>query len=127
MLCKPIYYKSLQNDLEERIFDDRPEPDSIPPICLLYQGFGRFMDTFNSQKYPGWTVTEQQKLEEAVDSFAVTMTRFYPGRSRKAAGLSTLNNIFSHRSKELMAADVGTARTDGRYNGPGIQLTQQAK
>ena len=40
-------YRSLQKNPKERILDDRPEPDLIPPISLLYKGFGHFMETFS--------------------------------------------------------------------------------
>jgi hypothetical protein len=38
-------YESLQNDLREKILDDRPrEDENIPPVSLLYEGFGQFLD-----------------------------------------------------------------------------------
>ena len=38
-------YQSLQCGLEQRILDDFPQPDlNIPPLSLLYNGFGRFND-----------------------------------------------------------------------------------
>ncbi|KAI9464032.1 hypothetical protein BJY52DRAFT_1184435 [Lactarius psammicola] len=44
-LAKSQNYKELQRHSHERILDDRPEPDcDIPPIPLLYSGFGHFLD-----------------------------------------------------------------------------------
>lgn len=41
-------YKDIQADPWQRIFDDRPDPDSlIPPMSLLYNGFGVFDDVFH--------------------------------------------------------------------------------
>jgi hypothetical protein len=38
-------YAELQGNQKERILDDCPEPDAdIPPLALLYAGFGRFFD-----------------------------------------------------------------------------------
>ena len=104
----------LQGNSEQRIWDDRPEPDPVPPISLLYEGFGHFLDTF-SRRDVYWL-----QLETAVDSFAVAMTKFYSDESRRrSAGLETLNKIFSFRDRQpLMAAAIGNVRTDGHYNGP---------
>ena len=38
-------YAELQKDQAERIMDDRPEPDVVPPLSLLYRGFGYFLDS----------------------------------------------------------------------------------
>jgi hypothetical protein len=39
-------YASLQNSEHERIWDDCPAPEiAIPPLVLLYSGFGRFVDS----------------------------------------------------------------------------------
>lgn len=39
-------YAGMQKDSKERILDDHPEPDvDIPPLPLLYRGFGHFLDS----------------------------------------------------------------------------------
>jgi len=43
--AKPTLYEDIQGEPSERILDDRPEPDlDIPPVSLLYKGFGHFLD-----------------------------------------------------------------------------------
>jgi len=42
-------YQDLQLDPEQKILDDFPRPDlNIPPLALLYNGFGRFYDHITS-------------------------------------------------------------------------------
>jgi len=48
VLALPNNYRSLQLKSAERILDDHPESDLIPPVSesLLYEGFGQFLDVF---------------------------------------------------------------------------------
>jgi hypothetical protein len=43
-LAKSSKYESLQRTPREKILDDRPRNDDIPPASLLYEGFGEFLD-----------------------------------------------------------------------------------
>ncbi|KAH6905113.1 protein kinase subdomain-containing protein PKL/ccin9 [Coprinopsis sp. MPI-PUGE-AT-0042] len=43
---KLSFYRDLQCDSEERLYDDRPEPDDLPPLELLSRPFGVFVDDF---------------------------------------------------------------------------------
>lgn len=39
-------YSGLQKDKREKILDNRPDPDEdVPPLPLLYRGFGHFLDS----------------------------------------------------------------------------------
>ena len=115
---KPSTYITLQRSLDGRILDDRPEADPIPPLSLLYHGFGQFMDDFNK----GIRVDSKQRdLERNVDQFAAEMVKFYKDEgSRKVKGLLTLNHILG---KTLMAATIGKSCTDGHCLGPHNAVT----
>ncbi|KAH9065107.1 hypothetical protein EDB83DRAFT_2291675 [Lactarius deliciosus] len=113
-LGKPGKYKSLQGDSNQRILDDRPEADQVPPASLLYHGFGHFMDSFT---HKGIRVDEERRdLEIGVDDFAVKMTKFYRNEeSRRGNGLDALGVLLG---RELTAAAIGSVYTDGHYCGP---------
>ncbi|KAI9448535.1 hypothetical protein H4582DRAFT_2141800 [Lactarius indigo] len=89
-------YKSLQQQPTEKILDDRPGPDPVPPVSLLYDGFGYFMDAVRVREGVSDVSTKRRDLELAVDSFADEMTDFYPNDgSRSFRGLNALNNILA--------------------------------
>ncbi|KAF8339189.1 uncharacterized protein EI90DRAFT_2908180 [Cantharellus anzutake] len=113
-------YMSLQEKPAERILDDRPTSDLIPPISLLYKGFGHFLDVSCGREVRPHLSKEQQDLKGAVDSFAKQMTQIYDDEdSRKMDGLHGLNNILLCGSdKRLMVASIGSVRTDGHFDGP---------
>ncbi|KAI0251160.1 hypothetical protein BJV78DRAFT_1154573 [Lactifluus subvellereus] len=68
---------SLQLQPTPKILDDRPGPDSAPPVSLLYDGFGYFIDAFSRRGNICNLETKRQDLEMAVDSFAEKMTDCY--------------------------------------------------
>ncbi|KAI9449631.1 hypothetical protein BJY52DRAFT_1192401 [Lactarius psammicola] len=119
-LGKPARYKPLQGEPNERILDDRPEADLIPPASLLYHGFGRFMDDFRSRK--DIRVDQKQRdLEMRVDHFADEMTRFYETElSRMEKGIDTLEVILGIT---LTPAAIGGVFTDGHHCGPHKAVT----
>lgn len=42
-------YETLQKESHQKVLDDRPDRDEgIPPLSLLYSGFGRFEDDFKA-------------------------------------------------------------------------------
>ncbi|KAI9507750.1 hypothetical protein F5148DRAFT_75512 [Russula earlei] len=87
-------YMSLQQIPSEKILDNRPTPDLVPPVSLLYDGFGHFTDTFRRGKLD----TLERDLELAVQSFAEKMTDFYRDEAdRREEGVYALNEIFSLR------------------------------
>ncbi|KAH8999519.1 hypothetical protein EDB92DRAFT_1941159 [Lactarius akahatsu] len=93
-LGKPGKYKSLQGNSDQRILDDRPEADQVPPASLLYHGFGRFMDSFTDKGI---------RVE-----------------SRRVNGLDALGVILG---RELTAAAIGGVYFDGHYCGPHKAVT----
>src|SRR5712672_1944148 len=114
-------YGSLQREPAERILDDRPRSDLIPPVSLLYEGFGQFLDIFCGRQDIHHMSKEQQDLKRAVDRFAEQMTLIYGDEeSRRTDGLLALNNILSlgGNNNKLMPASIGSVNTDGHYDGP---------
>ena len=112
---KPSIYKPLQEEPSQRILDDRPTEDPLPPASLLYHGFGRFMDY--SSPHKGICVDEKRRdLEGHVNHFAKEMAGFHGSEeSRRDKGISILKKILG---VEIMAASIGGVRTDGHYCGP---------
>ncbi|KAH9007210.1 hypothetical protein EDB86DRAFT_3069881 [Lactarius hatsudake] len=110
---------NLGNQGDEKILDDRPEADRIPPASLLYHGFGHFMDSFT---HKGIRVDEvQHNLERQVDDFAVKMTAFYRNEElRTRTGLDALGDILG---RELTVAANGGVCTSGHHCGPHKAVT----
>jgi hypothetical protein len=67
-------YRSLQQKPTQKILDDRPATDSFPPVSLLYDGFGYFMDVFSRRGDIYDLDTKRQDLEMVVDFFAEKRT-----------------------------------------------------
>ncbi|KAI9510559.1 hypothetical protein F5148DRAFT_1147481 [Russula earlei] len=106
-------YKQMQRDSHERILDNCPEPDGVPPAPLLYDRFGHFNDIFKCQDYACTLGLRRRLLEETVSAFMENMSNIYPNKAhRKAVGLLMLNRIFSLRYPfaTLSAAAVGLHR-----------------
>lgn len=113
-------YVQLQRDSRERILDDRPEPDhQIPPIPLLYSGFGHFLDIMDGRNdVPGLANIKVAELQMAVDALAKDMTRFFEQElQRREKGLEHLRAIFSARRgttiPRISAGAIGSAISDG--------------
>lgn len=104
----------------EKILDDRPEPDSVPPVSLLYDGFGYFMDAFRSREHASSVGTRWRDLELAVNDFADEMAGFYcDDASRSGGGLRALNVILAlGDGKKFRAVDISTAHSDSDYDQP---------
>ena len=108
-------YKCLQYQPSEKILDDRPEPDpDIPPIPLLYDGFGHFLDIMDARDdVPGLADVDVLKLRKEVDDLASMMTGYFNNDDdRRDAALPCLNRIFSARGginiPKLAAAAIGS-------------------
>jgi hypothetical protein len=100
--------------------DDRPEPDpDIPPIPLLYGGFGHFLDIMDAHdNVPGLADVEVLKLREVVDDLASKMTGYFSKEDgRMDAALPCLNCIFEARRgikiPPLSPTAIGSVGTDG--------------
>ncbi|KAI9508512.1 hypothetical protein F5148DRAFT_1375789 [Russula earlei] len=117
-----IEYRSLQGKPRDRILDDRPDSDNLPPLPLLFNGFGFFHDIFKDRHYTRTSNKMRGDLEEAVDSFSEAMTQLYDKeQDRMIKGLETLNKIFTLRNggcRPFMAAAIGNCQTDGHFDGP---------
>ena len=60
-------YSELQNDKDEKILNNRPKQDAdIPPLALLYRGFGLFSDSIKSGIVSGSIKGDVDKLVQAV-------------------------------------------------------------
>jgi hypothetical protein len=126
---KSSTYLDLQNNPSEKILDDRPQPDAdIPPIPLLYDGFGHFLDVMDGHEdVPGLADAEVRELQDAVDDFAVKMTTFFNNEDdQRDVGLKCLKKIFAaHRAimiPPIAAAAIGSVKSDGHN----IARSQQA-
>src|SRR6266702_307777 len=116
-------HEPLQRQPTERIkiLDDRPEPDPVPPVSLLYDGFGYFMDdVFRSREGVSDVSRKRRDLELAVNVFADEMTGFYCNdASRSFGGLHALNDIFAlGDGKKFRAVDINTALSDSDHDKP---------
>ena len=120
-------YKSLQIDGEQRILDDRPTEDGlVPPISLLYDGFGIFDDVFNGRaSVPGESDILETHLWHMVENFVREMSTFYGSEAaRRGALLGHLEGIFGARRDPLAVGGILTSKigpyqiiTDGHLNG----------
>jgi len=118
--AKSAVYEQLQQEPSEKILDDRPEPDAdIPPIPLLYEGFGHFLDIMDGRdNVPGLADVNVRELWEAVDDLASKMTRYFSNvDGRRDAALPCLTRIFSARRATkippLHAAAISSIITNG--------------
>ena len=116
--AQPSKYETNQNRPSEKILDDRPKQDAdIPPVPLLYDGFGEFQDiTDGVTDVPGLSEMDMGELYKAVDDFAQKMCQFYENEDRRRdATLPTLNRIFSARSGTPIpaphASAIGSVKT----------------
>jgi len=118
-------YQPMQKDPQEKILDDRPKEDNnIPPISLLYDGFGRFLDIFaGDTNVEGVNDVKVSELQFAVDEFAQLMCGFFDVEYQmRDKGLTALNKIFAARKDgsgpTLAVGAIGSVMTDGHYTGP---------
>ena len=121
-------YHSLQEDNEERILDNRPREDHpIPPISLLYDGFGVFEDVVNeSVQVPGENDILESQLWGEVEAFTKRMAGFYGTEAqRREVLLAHLERIFGARrdpqavGERIRASKIGPLQIswDGHSNG----------
>ncbi|KAH9024778.1 hypothetical protein EDB84DRAFT_1506265 [Lactarius hengduanensis] len=113
-------YTSLRRRPTEKILDDRPGPDPVLPVSLLYDGFGYFMDAVRGREGAPDVSKKRRDLELGVDAFADEMTGFYPNDGgRSFGGLNALNHILAlDDGKKLRAVDINTAHPDSDHNKP---------
>ncbi|KAI0036087.1 hypothetical protein K488DRAFT_42040, partial [Vararia minispora EC-137] len=126
-LSKSENYEALQEMPSERILDDCPVADEdIPPLPLLYRGFGLFIDIYNgNDNIPELKHIDHAGLEIAVYKFAASMAGFFrDDDARRVEGLRHLNSIFAARTTKapqftgIRAESLGRYRTDGNDRAP---------
>jgi hypothetical protein len=105
----------LQESPQDRILDDCPEPDSdLPPLPLLYSGFGEFYDFIsNSAEYP-----DASSKEEEVDELVNAMCYLGYEKDKWARTQNILHRIFAGPERKFdYGVDNGTqASTDGHVS-----------
>jgi len=123
-LAQQRTYKNTQRDPKEKILDDRPsEDDNIPPVSLLYDGFGQFLDiSAGDTNVEGLIDVKVSDLQFAVDEFAQSMCGFFEVEcQRRDAGLAALDKIFAARKDgsrtKLTVGQTGLVTTGGHYTG----------
>ena len=88
----PSIYEDLQGSQQERILDDCPSLDTdIPPLPLLYQGFGEFQDIFNNPnaKLPS------PDLRDEVDKLVIAARQLGYEKELRLLSQGHLQRIFS--------------------------------
>jgi hypothetical protein len=109
----------IQRDPDERILDDRPVPDDIPPIPLLYPAFGHFLDIMDgSDDVPGLADVKVPELRTAVDGLATEMSKYFEKEHQhRDNGLHQLNLIFHAREgtsiPPISASAISPVISDG--------------
>lgn len=114
-LAESQNYERLQQDSRERILDDRPEPDrDIPPVPLLYPGFGHFLDIVDGcGNVPRLADVKVAELRKAVDRLAMKMTGFVePEEEWREECLVYLRQIFDVRQDikmpQILSSPIGS-------------------
>lgn len=118
-------YEGVQKDSHQKILDDRPDRDEgIPPLPLLYAGFGRFQDDLDHAFDNPGILHEEPGLKGLVDTLGSKMRGFgleikqsdeTLGPLQKALGIESkvlLHDAQAHTSKaatggHLLADDEG--------------------
>jgi len=117
-VSKPEIYQTLQKQSQQRILDDRPRADRfIPPISLLYDGFGIFDDVFHEGgPVPGESSILKVELWNEVNTFADRMAEFYNTEAeRRGAVLEHLGRIFrACRDPQAVGGSISASKIGSR-------------
>ena len=126
-VSRPETCKSLQNQSGQRNLDDRPLTDHfIPPISLIYDGFGIFEDIRQEVPVPGEDDIFGAQLWDEVNVFADRMAEFYDSEAeRRAVVIHHLQEIFRARKDphavggDIRASKIGSRQiiSDGHSDG----------
>ena len=114
-VSNPQRYRTLQWEPQQRILDDRPTADRfIPPISLLYDGFGYFDDVlYERRPVPGEKNILEVELWNKVDTFADRMAEFYrTDAERRGAFLDHLERMFRARRDPHAVGEIIAVRED---------------
>ncbi|KAF9648216.1 hypothetical protein BDM02DRAFT_3115685 [Thelephora ganbajun] len=117
-VSQPESYKALQSQSEQRNLDDRPSADRfIPPISLLYDGFGVFEDVRRGIKVLGEDDILEGQLWGKVNAFVDRMAEFYDSEAeRRADVVHHLEEMF-HARKDPSKIGACHITSDGHLNG----------
>ena len=114
-------YRSIQDNEEERIRDDRPHKDKlIAPISLLYQPFGYFRDVRYGVEVPGEERIHEGEFKEKVDALANQMSRLYDNEEkRRVPFIRHLERIFGLSPGSINSSKIPGSQkiSDGHLNG----------
>ena len=116
-ISQPDNYKKLQGQPNQRILDDRPSVDSlIPPISLLYDGFGIFEDIRQGFPVPGEEDINETQLWVKVYGFMDNMAKFHDSEaSRRSATIDHLHQIFHARKNPgVVGGPIAASRIGSR-------------
>jgi len=127
-VSKPETYQIIQKQPRGRILDDRPRADQfIPPISLLYDGFGVFDDVIQARSpVDGEDNILEVRLWAEVNTFADKMAGFCATETeRRDAVHNHLDRIFRARKdpqvvgESIRASRIGLRQIiyDGHSNG----------
>jgi len=111
-------YQRLQNDPEQKILDDFPQPDlNIPPLALLYNGFGRFYDHITSAAS---SQTFCPDLKMLVDQLVAKASEILSEEYLQQTLPGILREILfpSQEIKFSTILESSRAKTDGHVIGP---------
>ena len=114
MISKLENYRNIQRQPLQRILDDRPHTDGfVPPLSLLYDGFGLFDDVLHERgPVPGESSIFEVQLWKEVNTFATRMAKFYGSEAeRQAVVIRCLEDIFSARSdSDVRRGNISTSK-----------------
>ena len=127
VISRPENYKHLQSQPKQRILDNRPSVDQfIPPISLLYDGFGIFEDVRQGVPVPGQDKILERELWNNVGAFMEEMAKFHGSEAeQQSAVIDHLHEILhAHKNPEavgglISASKIGSRQiiSDGHLNG----------
>ena len=110
-------YSELQNDQREKILDDRPKRDvNIPPLPLLYRGFGQFLDSTNPAAQ--FCKLSSGRLRKEVDQLVTEVCNVGSGQQKILGFLADILFPGSYASFEYLLDDQSQRATDGHMLAP---------
>ena len=108
----PSFYEKLQESRDERILDDCPKPDTdIPPLPLLYIGFGEFHDAV---EIPPDDLLETRLMDE-VDQLVNAMCELGYEKGKQINAQVYLRQIFFQDTPREFSYNVGNGSTADGY------------
>ncbi|KAF5309833.1 hypothetical protein D9619_010327 [Psilocybe cf. subviscida] len=123
-MALPSQYDKIQANPEEKIFDDRPQPDPlIAPIALLYHFYGEFHDIYAGRPLPDdmQSTIDLCEMEKRVLAFTAAMSCRYPEElNRRDVGNKHLGAILMF---PITAREIGNVCSNGHCLAAGVIST----